>query len=63
MSQSSPLSIEISATHVNECVPLLPEITIGNHTDRIAQLVLDARWYRDHQANEFPFDGNDFFLR
>lgn len=50
------------ATYVHKGVPSLPEVTVRNHADRLAQLCLDTRRHRDHQADQLLLDGRHLVL-
>ena len=50
-------------TYIHKGIPALPEITVGNHTDGITQLRLNAGGHRDHQADQFALDGRDLLQR
>lgn len=51
-----------NSTYIYQRVPPLPEITVGNDTDRVTQLRLNARRHRDHQIDQFTFDRNYLIL-
>jgi len=46
-----------------ECVPPPPKVRVGNDADSLAELALDGRWRRDHEADEALLDGADLILR
>lgn len=50
-------------TYVHEGVPSFPEVAVGYHTNRVSKLVLNVRWYRDHEPNELLFNRCGFILR
>jgi hypothetical protein len=53
----------LMATYINKSVPSLPEITIGDHADSLAQLTLNRGRDRDHQVDQLALDCFHFILR
>lgn len=51
------------STYIDKCIPSLPEITVGNHTDSFAQLSLNRGRDRDHQIDQFALDCFHLVLR
>jgi hypothetical protein len=46
-------------TYIHESLPLLPEVTVGDHTDGLTQLALNAWRDRDHQVDQLALEGLD----
>ena len=44
----------IGHTYINQCIPISPEVTIGNDTDGIAKLRLYVGRHSDHETNNLP---------
>lgn len=51
------------AVYLNECVPSLPEVRVGDQAYGIAKLCLNGRWACDHESNELLLDGGDLIDR
>ena len=45
---------------IDERIPVLIEIAIGDHTDSIAELCLERRRHLDHESNELALDCRNF---
>lgn len=48
---------------VDQSIPTLPEIRVGDDADGLSQLGLDGGRHRDHEANNLTLDGGDLVLR
>lgn len=51
------------STYVNKSIPSLPEVTVGDHADSLAQLSLDRGRDRDHQIDQLTLDCFHLILR
>lgn len=51
------------AAYLGQGLPPSPEVRVGNDTDGVAQLSLDARRAVDHQANEALLNDRDLLFR
>lgn len=62
-----PLALAIwvlpGKTYIHQSIPSLPEVTVRDRADGFAQLTLDARGDRDHQADQLPLDGRNLLER
>jgi hypothetical protein len=51
------------STYIDKSIPSLPEITVGDHTDSLAQLSLNRGRDRDHQIDQLALDCFHLVLR
>lgn len=48
---------------VDQSVPALPEVRVGNDADGLSKLSLDGRRHRDHEADNLTLDSSHLILR
>lgn len=53
----------MAITYIYQSIPTLPEITVGNHTDRLTKLGSDRRRNRNHQSDQLTLDGRNLIQR
>jgi hypothetical protein len=63
VSQHDRARLSAVSTYIHKGIPALPEVTVGDHTDGIAQLRLDTGRHSDHQADQLALDGRNLLQR
>jgi hypothetical protein len=54
--------LDWGATYINQSIPPLPEVTVGDHTNGLTQLALNAWGNRDHQGDQLALESSNFIL-